>query len=453
MKNKSLEVLVILFLTVLFFSFLSLAPFQFKSFKSPDFLAQLKTSTPEPKLDFDSTLADLVVDSVLIDSIPFAADSSVLSFGDLSLFFEAIKNLKTNPKALHVAYFGDSMIEGDLLTMDLRKSLQSKFGGSGVGFMPATSATAGFRTTIQHSFNDAWTTYHFNEKPPKEIPLGISGFAFKASENATVQFAKSKGDKPFKKLKLFYQNKTESVIDLTCDTLRKTCVLPASDTLISFTLMDSIPFNKVKLKVENGTPTIYGFDFENGSGVYVDNFSFRGNSGIPLASIQDDQLYSVQEDLNCKLVVLHYGLNVVGHKVGNYDWYIKPFRKAIKHIKKNFPNATIVLASVCDKANKENGVWNTEPDIPLFVNLQAQLAAEEGLVFWNLYKAMGGYNSMKKWVETEKPRLANKDYTHFNHLGASKAAKLFYDWLMVEYEKYLQMQTNETVNMNLQLTQ
>jgi len=453
MKNKSFEVLVILFLAIVFFTFLSFFPFQIKGFKSPDFLAQLKAPASNLMAAFDSSLANKSLDSLSLDSIPFIADSSVLSFGDLTLFFEALKNLKANPKALHVAYFGDSMIEGDLLTMDLRKSLQSKFGGNGVGFMPATSATAGFRTTIQHTFNDAWTTYHFNEKPPKNIALGISGFAFQASPNASVQFAKSKGEKPFKKLKLYYQNRTSSTIDLVCDSLHKVCSLPASDTLVTYTLMDSIPFSKVKFKVEEGAPIIYGFDFENGNGVYVDNFSFRGNSGIPLSSIEDDQLYSVQQDMNCKLVVLHYGLNVVGHKVGNYDWYIKPFRKAIKHIKKNFPNATIVLASVCDKANKENGVWNTEPDIPLFVNLQAQLAVEEGLVFWNLYKAMGGYNAMKNWVETEKPRLANKDYTHFNHLGASKAAKLFYDWMMREYEKYLQNQTTQTVSITPQPVQ
>jgi lysophospholipase L1-like esterase len=49
---------------------------------------------------------------------------------------------------------------------------------------------------------------------------------------------------------------------------------------------------------------------------------------------------------------------------------------------------------------------------------------------------MGGYNSMKRWVEEEKPRLANLDYTHLNHQGAKRAADIFYQWLIKELESY-----------------
>ena len=79
------------------------------------------------------------------------------------------------------------------------------------------------------------------------------------------------------------------------------------------------------------------------------------------------------------------------------------------------------------------------------------MAQEAGISFWNLYEAMGGRNSMKRWVE-EKPRLANYDYTHPNYDGAKKIATLFYDYLLAEYSAFLKqkkLQTDTLIQTNL----
>ena len=41
------------------------------------------------------------------------------------------------------AVFGDSFIEADIFTADLREMLQKRFGGCGVGFVTITSMTSG----------------------------------------------------------------------------------------------------------------------------------------------------------------------------------------------------------------------------------------------------------------------------------------------------------------------
>lgn len=437
MKNKSGEVIGILSVTILFYSFIS---FFSEKLNVPDLLSDIKVNVSDFNALDTSLLAGAIIDSNYVDStngVEFIADSSVLSFGDLTSFFQSLEESKRSNSNLHIAYFGDSMIEGDLLTMDLRSKLQQRFGGAGVGFMPITSQVAGFRSTIQHSFNSSWVSYHFNEKPPKNISLGIAGYSFKGSQSAQVRFAKNKSETNYRKAVLFYSSPSESKILIKTDSLALKIDLPSSDSTAIYSLIDSSSFSKLSLEITEGEPILYGISLEKGAGIYIDNFSFRGNSGIPLSQIPSDHLKSVNRALNYKLIVLHFGLNVVGHNVGDYSWYIKPFRKTIQHFKKAFPDATLILASVCDKSYNSNGRWNTEPDIPKFVNIQAQLAAEENICFWNLYKAMGGFNSMKKWVEEENPRLANKDYTHFNHQGAKKAAELFYNWMMEEYDKYL----------------
>lgn len=60
-------------------------------------------------------------------------------------------------KRLRIAVLGDSFIEGDIFTYDLRRLLQRQFGGYGVGWMPITSKVANFRKGIQHSF-EGWKT-------------------------------------------------------------------------------------------------------------------------------------------------------------------------------------------------------------------------------------------------------------------------------------------------------
>ena len=70
------------------------------------------------------------------------------SVNALAKFAEKLHQLKSTKKGkIRIAYFGDSMIEGDLLTQTLRKLLQKEFGGYGVGFLPIHSKVAGFRQT------------------------------------------------------------------------------------------------------------------------------------------------------------------------------------------------------------------------------------------------------------------------------------------------------------------
>jgi hypothetical protein len=46
--------------------------------------------------------------------------------GALDKFFEALEETEQTGKKVRIAYFGDSVIEGDLITQDLRKSLQKR---------------------------------------------------------------------------------------------------------------------------------------------------------------------------------------------------------------------------------------------------------------------------------------------------------------------------------------
>jgi len=440
MKNKLNEVIGIIAIPVVVFTAISfLKPFS--GFLKPiDFLAAVrKTVAP---IHIHKHMEKLAVQVGAAKDSLIIPDTTVSSFGDLTRFLEAVKKLHDNSGSsdsttFHIAYFGDSMIEGDLLTQDLRKSLQIKYGGSGVGFVPVTSITAGFRSSITHTFNESWTAWNFNERPPKNIHLGLSGYAFRGNPGAEVTYRCSKAYKPFGQIHLFYTASDTATLAVKCDTVSQKFRLIPSETVMELPLLQDKECRTLKVNVKSGSPVIYGFNFENGPGVYLDNYSFRGNSGVPLSVLNKGVLKDFGRELNYKLIILHYGLNVVGHDAGDYSWFKMGFRKAIRNIREAFPDATIMLVSVSDKSYHSADGWNTEPDIPKFVEIQAELAAEENVAFWNLYKAMGGFNTMKRWVEEENPRLANLDYTHTNHAGASKIAGLLNAFLNEKITAYM----------------
>ncbi|HYM94680.1 MAG TPA: hypothetical protein VET23_11115, partial [Chitinophagaceae bacterium] len=96
-------------------------------------------------------------------------------------FIKKLHDLKNGKKGkIRIAYFGDSMIEGDLLTQTLRKLLQQFFGGSGVGFVPITSQVSQFRTTVTDNYSDGWQDQNFKTGGDKSH-LFISGHIFRSS--------------------------------------------------------------------------------------------------------------------------------------------------------------------------------------------------------------------------------------------------------------------------------
>lgn len=363
----------------------------------------------------------------------------------LAHFFGALNEVKKNKRKVRIAYFGDSMIEGDLISQDLRSQMQNAFGGSGVGFVPMTSIVAGFRTSIQHKFG-GWTSYNLLGNIPADHVLGISGYTYvpEITGNMDSMDLKTGSWVKYSAVKKEHLNKFYQAKLLYGKSKGDNYAIINNN---NYKLSGTEPVNQIIIDNLNGTEVInarfkctspvdiFGFSIESDSGAFVDNFSFRGNSGFPLAKIHQNVYSSTDNCLNYDLIILEYGLNVVSPGVTDFSWYEKGMLNVIDHIKKSFPEASILLISVGDKSYRKDGVYETDPSVPLLVDIQKRMAEQTGCAFWSLYDAMGGSGSMVKWVEGDTV-LANKDYTHFNFKGAHKVGKLLYAKLMSEYRDY-----------------
>jgi hypothetical protein len=377
---------------------------------------------------------------------------------NMSKFYNALTQLKKTKKKVRIAYFGDSMIEGDLVTQDLRTYFQNKFGGNGVGMLPLTSITAGFRQTVIHKFSERWETFSFVDTHNKKISLGVMGYSFVPSYNAdSTAFNKSdwaeytathtKHLNNFENSYLFYGNSTGNNYAFTKD---KNIKLNGTEIVNVDTVLYHQNSKRFKLNFNcKSTQTIYGVSIESDSGVIVDNYAFRGNSGIALGKVPNNVYEGFDKLLNYDLIILHYGLNVASEKSNDYSWYQRSMTKTIAKLKKCFPNAAFLLVSVSDKSYKVDGLFETIPGIPILVDNQKQMAQENNIAFWNLYGNMGGYNSMVGWVEADTA-LANKDYTHLNFRGANKVSRMLYNSLIDGYNQF-KSTTNLTIKSNVEM--
>jgi lysophospholipase L1-like esterase len=355
----------------------------------------------------------------------------------LSYFFDALKNVKS--KTVRIAHYGDSMIEGDLISSDIREALQNKFGGNGVGWLGIVSQDITFRLTTKHSYSTGnWETASVYTSNPKSLPIGISGEASVPKGNAWVKYETTTVKrylKDFSVAKLYYSNAKASQIKYSFDGgAAQTAQLVPGSGLQELIMKPSGKAKSIKIDFPTADQAVFfGVSLENNPGLYVDNLPLRGNSGVDLQQIKPDMMKDFAKYMDYKLIILEFGLNVLGARM-DYNWYEREMLKVIQNIKTAFPKTSILMISVHDKAAKKGSSFATDPAILKLLETQKGIANKAGVALWSMFDAMGGENSMPGWVNSNPP-LAFKDYIHFNDQGAKKIAQLFSDALMDEFNK------------------
>ncbi|HQP62510.1 MAG TPA: hypothetical protein PK713_00480 [Candidatus Cloacimonas sp.] len=385
-----------------------------------------------------------------------------------------IQKMNNSAKSIRIAYYGDSIIEGDLITGKLRQELQSVHSGSGVGMIGITSIVSGFRQTIKHKFSRNWESISFMSTGRNNIPLGITGYTYiprnyyiaekvieplqldslavldtsqvvspkphKESERFYVDYnpwveytaTTTAGGAPnFKCIRLFYSHAADSsFVKVSYD--GSPFVVRYLNNQSGVQMLDLSPAvscKKVRLEFSAYDPLhIYGVSFDEPTGAYIDNYPIRGYSGMFFQRIRSDILSGFQKHLKYDLVILHYGVNVSNYQILDYSYYERGMKKSIAHIQKALPGVPILLISAHDRSIKQGSEYITSPDIPYLVATQSNVAKETGCGFWNLFAAMGGINSMPKYVN-HKPPYAGKDYTHFTRAGADHIAEMLLIYL------------------------
>lgn len=361
----------------------------------------------------------------------FSPDGSALK-----PFLQALEETQSAP--VRLVFFGDSFIEGDILTASLRDTLQQLYGGQGPGFVPITSEVARFRSTIAHTYSN-WEQQTIIGKTEEDVsyvfgPLGNSAMPM---EGNVVEYRTGKNKQPLPMPELYYSSQAVRKIRVTLDdSLISEKVLGIAPVL-SRERLSNRPVRAVKVEVlATDSIHLFGVSFERGSGIYVDNMAMRGNSGMALSRIPGSVWREYNRDGAVRLVVLQYGLNVVGENDStDYSGYVSSMTRVVEKIRSAFPESSILIVSVSDRSSNQDGTYRTMPGILAMRKAQRRLAQKTGVAFWDLFEAMGGENSMPSFVNRQPP-MAGKDYTHFNFRGGQFIARKLAEAIEFERRRY-----------------
>jgi len=441
-NNKIHQPLILICLATLLLFLLSLSklPLCFLNGQQKiDILADIRKTEPVvlPKISMVKVTAQQVITHLTQpkDST-FIIDFGVDSINSLQHFYQKLDSIKVSHNKIRIAYFGDSFVEGDEMTDELRFRLQSLYGGNGIGFLPMQSSVAQLYSQVNIK-SSGWKDYNFRENPSK-LPLGISGHLFYSTGNGMVDYS-PKTNMPPTTVKL-YTGKLEkdAVVYLNNNGTSGVVGLNINQPINETVLANNTPIKTIKITSNNEHIPFYGVSMEGVTGVYLDNYAFRGNTSALNQQISNEVMNQLNNYLHYDLIIVHYGINAVEHDQTEFEWFEISMKNLIRNIRKGFGSVPILLVSTSDMGHKYGNEYLTEKGVPYMVATQREIARKNNVAFWNLYQAMGGENTMVNWVEGDTV-FACKDYTHLNSNGAKKVGDLFFDKMMASKNYYKQL--------------
>ena len=392
-------------------------------FESEDTLGKKDTIPPPPVIP--------IVDVANIDTRAY-----------LAAFYAALDS--TNSMPVRVVHYGDSQTEEDRITNVLREHWQKQYGGGGVGLIPLHQ-TIPTRTIRQWlSINNVVQTAQGGPKRylvygPRSMRLnnddyGVMGQVavmdstlVAGSEDIVMNIEpidkKYKSHNYFNRVRLL----TDSVSSYVMT--RDTILHSATQSYITplYTLPDSTTKCEIHLQ---GKGKVYGISLETPTGVIVDNIPMRGCSGNIFTKIDSASLSVFYRETNTRLIILQFGGNMIPQteNPSTISGYVRStLRQQVRYLRACAPESAILFIGPSDMSTRIDGEMATYPLVPYMDKLLKKMAEEEQIAYWSMYDAMGGQNSMVKWVEIG---LAGSDYVHFTRAGANKVGRLLYDWLM-----------------------
>jgi len=207
---------------------------------------------------------------------------------------------------IRIAWFGDSQIEGDFITQNVREQLQNYFGEQkGVGYVPISCVSSDFRRTAKVFTSGDFKVDNF-KKQEHGSSLFLSGYSF-YSPNLEVEFRDNvKKNSAQATQKWLLYGKGDTIAVKINDSVKK---FPANSEF-NRVLVGSGTSSKAKFTIYAKHTPIYGVSSEPQSGIVLDNYSFRGITGVELKKINSSLLVELDKSGYYDLIVFQYGVNL-----------------------------------------------------------------------------------------------------------------------------------------------
>ena len=340
-------------------------------------------------------------------------DSTTDSRIFLSRFYASLA--EAGSRVVRVLHYGDSQIEEDRITQQIREGLQARFGGRGVGLMPLaqTIPTNTVRQEIRMNGKvitpqqgpKRYLVYGPKKTQRKDHLYGVMGQVavmadslVSGSEDVIAMCKPQVPSAHYDRWRVF----ADSTIEWTTngDTVHLT-----------------------------GRGFVYAISQETDTGVIVDNIPMRGCLGMVFTKMDSALIASFYQQENVQLIIMQFGGNAIpfNEKPETIRGFIKGYREQIRYLRQCAPQADILFIGPSDMMRMKDGVWQSYPMVAYMDKLLRKMCLEENIAYFSLNNWMGGAGSMLRWKENG---LAGNDGIHFTRKGAKKAGQAISEWIL-----------------------
>ena len=334
----------------------------------------------------------------------------------------------------------------DRISSNLREALQTRFGGRGTGMFPALTTTP--MASISRSSSGGFSFFPMvvdsttrraghNRYGPLSQVTSFSGNGT-VSLRAQKQKSTLEHVRNFQSVSILYGRASDDfTAAVQSDTLKPTPVTRTKDGLTWTTWTFRQPVEKATLKLA-GSAEIYGISTDGTAGVTVDNIPMRGSTGHILTRIDKDLMKAAFDLDGTRLIILQFGGNFVpaARSTKAISGYMDKVREQIAYYQEVAPAAKILFIGPSDMASStEDGRIVSYRHLPEVVDSLKAVSLESGAAYWDLYRMMGGQNSMAQWVR-HYPAYAGPDYVHFTPAGAKLVGETLSRSLLTYYDFY-----------------
>jgi lysophospholipase L1-like esterase len=356
----------------------------------------------------------------------------------LANFFAALSQLSSGRRIepVRVLHFGDSHVAADVLTGEIRRNLQNKFGDGGAGYLVPANPMSTKRRTVSSGATAGWQIEGIGGRMEKDNIYGLAGINLltnQPNERIWIETAANH-------FEVFYVREPGGgSIDITLDgatVLDAPLALNAHGTATEYYSFDSPADANHRLEIRtlrSGKTRILGIVAERlAPGV---SYDVSGINGARISRLMTWNASAFAAELGQRkpdLIILAYGTN----ELGDGDWTPSSYRRLLKNviqrIRAAVPQASVLLFAPPDRGDLPLAAAR----LPAMIETQRSVALEVGVAFWSAFDAMGGSGSMNFWVGRG---WGQADRVHLTRPGYNLIADAFCKDLMRAFDERTRM--------------
>lgn len=370
-------------------------------------------------------------------------DNVIQNAGHLDAFFESLYQLQlSNEGNINIVHIGDSHVQADYMTSIIRRNFHRHFGNAGRGLIvplrvAGTNEPNNFKTVSKAPWKSKRCVF-----PDQPLPIGIGGVTIEtgnANANLEIYMNDLWLDYSFNSLTLFFENDKQSYdfsIRDTAGTELGRLTYNGQGSTSSFRkvawerAVNAVNIRCAKTAPHQSRAIIYGTVLGNSRpGVLYHSI---GVNGAKFKHFNEAEHFASQtRALGPGLFIISLGTN----ESIDYPYIDKSFpdhvHKLISTLREKNPLAAFILVTPQDVFQEKNKI---NPGILQIREQIIRYAVDNGLAFYDLYRAMGGEHSAKSWTENS---LLSRDGIHLTRDGYEYQGNLFYHALMKGYNLYV----------------